>query len=135
MNTNDISFNSASYSGVERIVVPDSSAKYKEAAASTASSSPLPIQTAKQLRQAELQGESVPISDEQLIRAIERSVKALQGAQTSLEFSVHDKTKQIMVKVLDKESGEVIREIPPEKTMDFVAKLWELAGILVDERR
>jgi flagellar protein FlaG len=40
-----------------------------------------------------------------------------------------------MVKVMDKEDGKVIREIPPEKTLDLVAKLWELAGILVDERR
>jgi flagellar protein FlaG len=40
-----------------------------------------------------------------------------------------------MVKVLNTDTGQVIREIPPEKNLDFVAKLWEMAGILVDERR
>ncbi|MEO3947295.1 flagellar protein FlaG [Gorillibacterium sp. CAU 1737] len=93
------------------------------------------IGTVKELKQAELSGENISISDEQLIRSIERAIKAMEGASTQLDFSIHGKTKQIMVKVLDKESGKIIREIPPEKTLDFVAKMWEMAGILVDERR
>jgi flagellar protein FlaG len=40
-----------------------------------------------------------------------------------------------MVKVIDNETQEVIQEIPPEKILDMVAKMWEVAGILVDERR
>lgn len=96
---------------------------------------PPTVNNEHQMRRAELQGEHFSISDEQLIKAIERAIKAIQGPYTSLEFSVHEKTKQIMVKVLDKESGNVIREIPPEKNLDLVAKIWEMAGILVDERR
>lgn len=93
------------------------------------------ISTSKQMKEMELRGESFSIGEEQMIRVIERANKALQGATTSFEFSIHEKTKQIMVKVLDKDSGEVIREIPPEKTLDMVARLWEMAGVLVDERR
>jgi len=93
------------------------------------------VNTSKQMKQLELTGESFTIGDEQLIRMIERANKALQGATTTFEFSIHEKTKQIMVKVLDKDSGEIIREIPPEKTLDMVARLWEMAGIMVDERR
>jgi len=87
------------------------------------------------LKKAELKGENYTISDEQLIKAIEHAIKAMEGKSTTLQFSVHEKTKLIAVKVLDKTSGEVIREIPPEKSLDFVAKLWEMAGIIVDERR
>ncbi|WP_058300373.1 flagellar protein FlaG [Gorillibacterium timonense] len=93
------------------------------------------IANVKQLKQAEARGEQVPVSEGQLIRSIERAIKAMEGANTQLEFSIHGKTKQIMVKVLNKDTGETIREIPPEKTLDFVAKMWEMAGILVDERR
>jgi len=100
-----------------------------------ATSPPSMIHNAKELKKAEAQGEHVPISDEQLIKAIDRAIKAAQGTETMLDFSVHKETKQIMVKVLEKESGKVIREIPPEKMLDFVAKLWEMTGILVDERR
>ncbi|WP_438435477.1 flagellar protein FlaG [Gorillibacterium sp. sgz500922] len=97
--------------------------------------SSLPIENARQLKEAEQRGDNVSISDQQLIRSIERAIKAMEGANTQLDFSIHQKTKQIMVKVLDKDTGKVIREIPPEKTLDFVAKMWEMAGILVDERR
>jgi len=44
-----------------------------------------------------------------------------------LQFSIHEETKEIMVKVLDTDTEEVIREIPPEKILDMVAKIWELA--------
>ncbi|MDQ0902941.1 flagellar protein FlaG [Paenibacillus sp. V4I7] len=87
------------------------------------------------LKQAELQGNTVTISDAQVVKALEHAIKAMEGKSTSLEFSIHEKTKLISVKVLDKTTGETIREIPPEKSLDFVAKLWEMAGILVDERR
>lgn len=93
------------------------------------------IQSIKDMKTAESRGEHVSISDEQLIKTIDRAIKAVEGSATSLEFSVHTKTNRIMVKVLEKDTGKVIREIPPEKTMDMVAKLWEMAGILVDERR
>lgn len=93
------------------------------------------ITNTSDLKQAELKGENVTISDAQVVKAIEHAIKAMQGRTTSLEFSIHQKTKLISVKVLDKDTGETIREIPPEKSLDFVAKLWQMAGILVDEKR
>lgn len=71
---------------------------------------------------------------ELLISRIEQAVKSLEGPQTTLDISIHDKTHEIMVKVLNKNTGEVIREVPQEKTLDLVAKMMELAGILVDEK-
>ncbi|MFC4102026.1 flagellar protein FlaG [Paenibacillus xanthanilyticus] len=93
------------------------------------------IQSLSDLKQAEMRGENYTLSDEQVVKAVERAIKAMQGKSTALEFTVHEKTKLIAVKVLDKETGEIIREVPPEKTLDFVAKLWEMAGLLVDEKR
>lgn len=93
------------------------------------------ITSTEEVIKLERQGGKVTIGEEALVKVIEKANKAIAGVSTSLEFSVHEKTNSIMVKVLDKETGEIIREIPPEKTLDLVAKLWELAGILVDERR
>ena len=74
--------------------------------------------------------------DESLwIKMIERANKAIVGATCRFEYSLHEATKQIMVKVIDKETDEVIREIPPEKILNMVAKMWEIAGLIVDERR
>jgi len=69
------------------------------------------------------------------IEMIEKANKAIIGATCRFEYSIHEGTKEIMVKVINKETQEVIREIPPEKILDMVAKMWELVGILVDERR
>lgn len=77
----------------------------------------------------------LPISERLVIEAIEKANKAIYGGGRKFEFSIHEKTKEIMVKVIDSETDEVIREIPPEKILDLVAKIWEMAGILVDERR
>lgn len=74
------------------------------------------------------------ISEEELIHAIEAANKSVKLYDRKLEFSIHEKTKEIMVKVIDTNTDEVIREIPPEKILDMVAKLWEMAGILVDEK-
>ena len=75
------------------------------------------------------------VSAKEIIDAIEKANKAIVGVRTQLEFSIHEGTKEIMVKVINTETKEVVREIPSEKILDMVAKMWELAGIMVDERR
>ncbi|AIQ20891.1 hypothetical protein H70357_32650 [Paenibacillus sp. FSL H7-0357] len=92
------------------------------------------IRNAKEMSLKEKQGVNVSVAEEQLIRTIERAVQSLQGPQTTLEISIHEKTHDIMVKVLNKDTGELIREVPPEKTLDLVASMMEIAGILVDEK-
>lgn len=77
----------------------------------------------------------LPVSEKVIIDAIEKANKAISGGNRRFEFSIHSKTKEIMVKVIDSDTGNVIREIPSEKTLDMVAKFWEMAGIALDERR
>lgn len=86
------------------------------------------------LTEKERQGMNVSIGEEQLIRTIEKAVKSLQGPETTLDISIHEKTREIMVKVLNKDTGDVIREVPPERTLDLVASMMEIAGILIDEK-
>jgi len=75
------------------------------------------------------------MDEKRWIEVIERANKAIESNTCSFEFSIHEQTKQIIVKVIDNETREVIREFPPEKILDMVAKMWEVAGIMVDERR
>lgn len=74
------------------------------------------------------------LSDKTVIHTIEKANDAIIIANRRFEYSIHEKTKEIMVKVIDADTDEVIREIPPEKILDMIAKIWELAGIIVDER-
>lgn len=70
---------------------------------------------------------------EQLRKAVEEINR--KAAHTTAQFGIHEATNRITIKIVDKDSKKVIRELPPEKTLDMIAKAWELAGILVDEKR
>ena len=72
-------------------------------------------------------------SNEALHKAIEKINKQMTNSEAIYGF--HDKTNRVTIKIIDKETKEVIKELPPEKTLDLIAKAWELAGILVDEKR
>jgi len=51
-----------------------------------------------------------------------------------LEFEVHDATGRLKVTVLDKETGDIIREVPPQQVLDMVAKLDEMMGLLFEQK-
>ncbi|GMQ58048.1 flagellar protein FlaG [Vallitalea sediminicola] len=73
--------------------------------------------------------------EHEVIEAIEKANKHFKSYDRRLEFSIHEKTKQIMVKVINTDDDSIVREIPSEKILDMVAKLWEMSGIFVDEKR
>jgi len=74
------------------------------------------------------------ISESQVSEAVRRANRSLEWAKRHFEYSFHDKTNTFVVRVYDSESEELIREIPPERILDLVARLWEIAGLIVDER-
>lgn len=56
-------------------------------------------------------------------------------SNTEAVFGIHDGTNRVTIKIIDKKTKEVIKEFPPEKTLDMIEKVWEMAGIMVDEKR
>jgi flagellar protein FlaG len=68
---------------------------------------------------------------------IREAVKELNKKANNSEavFGIHEETNRLTIKLVDKETKEVIKELPPEKTLDSLAKIWEMAGILVDEKK
>lgn len=78
--------------------------------------------------------DKVDLNISTLDAAVEQVNKLLTIHNTHLEFSVHEKTKNIMVKVINEETGEMVREVPPERILNMVAMIWEQIGLLVDEK-
>ena len=78
------------------------------------------------------QGKEQP-SQEQVRKAVEKLNRSMQNSEAV--FGIHEDTNRVTIKIVDKNTKEVIKELPPEKTLDMIAKVWELAGLLVDERR
>ncbi len=73
-------------------------------------------------------------TNDQIRKAVEQINKA-NMEQSEAIFGIHEGTNRVTIKIVDKETKKVIKELPPEKTLDMIAKAWELAGILVDEKR
>lgn len=75
--------------------------------------------------------------EQQSSESIKKMVDQLNKKMNNSEaiFGIHEKTNRITIKIVDKETKEVVKEFPPEKTLDMIAKVWEMAGILVDEKR
>ena len=70
---------------------------------------------------------------EKIKKAIEEMNKKM--ANSEAQFGIHEATNRVTIKIVDKQTKEVIKELPAEKTLDMIAKVWEMAGILVDEKR
>ncbi|MCH5260103.1 MAG: flagellar protein FlaG [Lachnospiraceae bacterium] len=85
-----------------------------------------------QQQQAAFSSQATP---DQLKKMIEEMNKKINNSNEVAMFGIHEETNRVMIKIMDKDTKEVIKEFPPEKTLDMIAKLWEMAGILVDERR
>lgn len=72
-------------------------------------------------------------SNETLHKAIESLNKKMSNSEAI--FGIHEGTNRVTIKIVDKETKEVIKELPAEKTLDMIAKVWEIAGLMVDESR
>lgn len=75
------------------------------------------------------------IDENYITEEIAKANEFLKKHNTKCTFDYHEETNRIIIRVIDRDTNEVIREIPPEKTLDAVQKMWELAGLLIDERR
>jgi flagellar protein FlaG len=72
-------------------------------------------------------------SKEQIKKAVEELNKKMTNSEAV--FGIHEETNHVTIKIIDKDTKETIKELPAEKTLDMIAKVWEMAGILVDEKR
>lgn len=58
----------------------------------------------------------------------------VKKVKEGLSFQIHEDTEELMVQVVDKNTDEVIKELPPEEMLDLKARIQEMVGILIDEK-
>ncbi|WJH27485.1 flagellar protein FlaG [Paenibacillus sp. CC-CFT742] len=78
---------------------------------------------------------SESVNKQQLDKLIEDGNKVLQRMDTQLRWSVNKESNQMIVKVMDTQTNEVLREIPPEKYLELVQNLCEQVGLFLDEKK
>lgn len=74
---------------------------------------------------------------EEVHQAIEVANDIMNLSNFHLEFQLHEDSGRFQVRVIDNQSKETIKEIPPDYMLDLTARLKEMInqalGILVDE--
>jgi flagellar protein FlaG len=74
------------------------------------------------------------LSVENLQAAVEKMNELMQNGQRSLNFSVDDSTEKVVVKVMDTDTKEVVRQIPSEETLKFAEYLEGMVGLIFDDK-
>ena len=69
---------------------------------------------------------------EKIKKAIEKANKAA-AQRTHCEFNYHEDTNRISISIKDDKTGDIIKEIPAEETLDMLSKMWEIAGLFIDD--
>ncbi|MEN3186781.1 MAG: flagellar protein FlaG [Atribacterota bacterium] len=77
--------------------------------------------------------ETRALSKEKLVHLVKQMNTVMEALSIEARFSVHQPTHAIVVTLINRDTGEIVRQIPPEKLLDMVARLRELAGLFVDE--
>jgi flagellar protein FlaG len=61
-------------------------------------------------------------------KAADEGNSLLQTVQRNLQFKVDDSTKELVVKIVDSNSGELVRQIPSEEMLVFIKRMKEMEG-------
>lgn len=85
-----------------------------------------PLNLSEELKPSEISREDV----EGMVEALKELTETLQ---TKLNFSVDSGTNSIVVKVIDKDTDKVIKQIPPESMLELQEKMQDLTGFLLSD--
>lgn len=80
------------------------------------------------------QPEDKVLARESLDSAVASISSFVQGVQRSLDFSVDDASGEVIVKVTDRDSGEVIRQLPSEEALRLSEQLESLRSLMFEAR-
>ena len=73
-------------------------------------------------------------SAEEIHKDIDAINVQLNNMNRSIRFSIDDKTHDIVVSVVDKETGKVIKQLPPESILRLREYMSEIPGLIVEEK-
>lgn len=78
--------------------------------------------------------EKKDLTRQEIDEATDEMNSIVKALDTDLQFKLHEKTKELMVQVVDIKSGEVLKEFPPHELLDTKAKIRDFVGALLDKK-
>lgn len=71
---------------------------------------------------------------EKLSKAVEVANNAFKEVNIGFRYSVDKKTNREVVTVVNTETGEAIRQFPPEEIINMLSRMYDMLGILIDKK-
>ncbi|MFD2111388.1 flagellar protein FlaG [Thiorhodococcus fuscus] len=71
---------------------------------------------------------------EQVTDAVERINEMMQNGKQSLKFQLDDDSGRMVIRVMDAQTDEVIRQIPSEETLKFAEYVDGLVGLIFNKK-
>ncbi len=68
----------------------------------------------------------------EMLDALKKDIEMIRNL--GVRFSVDEDTGETVIKIVDKETDDIIREIPPEQVLKLREKLDEMVGMLFDQK-
>jgi flagellar protein FlaG len=80
------------------------------------------------------EGSAQPPGLAQVTQAVHNLNKMMQSLSPDLEFSIDDESNQTIVKLVDQQTKEVIRQIPTKDTIEIAKALDRVQGLLIKQK-
>ena len=74
-----------------------------------------------------------PLSEEQTAFITDQLNEIMRNINVDLQFQYHKEVNVMSVRMLDKKTGEVLREIPPESMVEHMIKVHDWIGAFLDK--
>ncbi len=95
----------------------------------TLSEKAVPVQPAQK------EDKSKDLTREEISNLIDKLNNGVRDIHERMSFSFHEKTHRVVVKIINSETDEVIREIPPKDAIKLLEHIQDFLGMVVDESR
>jgi len=114
-------------------MLPIETAKFYPATHNPQGSPEYPIETreASEQKKKSLQKENE--TTEEIFNRIEEINIQLESTNRSIRFSVDESSKDIVVKIVDRDSGELIKQIPPQEALQLKDRIQDVLGLIIEE--
>lgn len=74
-----------------------------------------------------------PPSREDLSAAVKKINESMPASAQSLQFSIDEDSKDIVVKVIDQNTKEIVRQIPSKEALEIAKSLDKMRGLLLNQ--
>lgn len=82
-----------------------------------------------------IRNEDQVILQEKMHQVVDSMNKIFDINNKNLKFVYHDGLKEYFVQLVNTETDEVVKEIPPKRLLDAYYEMQKLVGMIIDEKR